>query len=180
MAPPISRGAFRRFHPNDEQETAKSTGAGNNPVIARPGNEAVYTEGMSEADVALVRQAVESFGRNDRDSAWGLWAADGTMNAPKEWPEAASSTGLDQIRRVFDGFDEAFGPNWPRDMTAKRFTDSGGGRVLVEYDWRPSGAASGASVDQQISGVYTVRDGRIIHADFFTSHEEGRKAAGLE
>ena len=135
---------------------------------------------MSEADVEHVRQTLERWTRNDREAAWAGWAEDATTNAPKEWPEAASSKGLDQVRAVFDGFDEAFGPEWPTHMTIERIADVGGGRVLVEFDWKPSGASSGISVDQPITGIYTVAGGRIVHADFFLSHEEARKATGLE
>ena len=102
------------------------------------------------------------------------------MNAPKEWPEAASSTGLDQVRAVFDGFDDAFGPDWPTHMHVAQLEDLGDGRVLAEFDLKVSGVSSGAAVDQEITGIYHVTKGKITHADFFTSHEEGRRAAGLE
>jgi ketosteroid isomerase-like protein len=135
---------------------------------------------VSKADVELVRHVVELWQQNEREQAWAGWAEDATMNAPKEWPEAASSKGLDEVRAVFNGFDDAFGPEWPTDLTVARVEDVGGGRVLVEYDWMASGASSGASVFQEIAGIYHVTDGRVTHADFFISHDEGRKAAGID
>jgi ketosteroid isomerase-like protein len=135
---------------------------------------------MSHADVEIVRQAVEAFSRNDREATWRLWAEDATMNSPAEWPEVTASDGLDEVRGVFDGFDEAFGPEWPLELKANRLVDAGDGRVLVEYVWTPSGASSGAAVSGEIAGIYHVADGKIAHGDFFMSHEQARKEAGTE
>jgi ketosteroid isomerase-like protein len=135
---------------------------------------------MSEADVELVRRAVEAFSRNDRDATWALWAEDATSDSPKEWPEAGVSNGLEEVRAVFDGFDEAFGPDWPLELEILGIRDVGDGRVLVEYDWHASGASSGAAVDQEIAALYAVADGKIKHGAFFISHEQGRQEAGIE
>jgi ketosteroid isomerase-like protein len=135
---------------------------------------------MSEADVAQVRRAQETWIRNERDAAMELWAKDATMNAPKEWPEVASSEGIEQIRAVFDGFDEALGPEWPTRMEIQRIEDLGGGQVLMEMGWNISGASSGVTLFQETAGIYSVTDGKISHADFFISREEARRAAGLE
>jgi ketosteroid isomerase-like protein len=134
---------------------------------------------MSEADIEFVRRAVEAFGRNDREATWAMWAQDATADSPKEWPETGVSNGIEEIRAVFDGFDEAFGPDWPLDLDLVRFVDAGDGRVLVEYIWHASGASSGAAVDQEIACVYTVADGKVRHGAFFTSHAGGRKEAGI-
>lgn len=134
---------------------------------------------MSEA-VERVRLAIELWQRNDRDANWSLYAEDATMNAPRDWPETGSYAGRDEIRAVFDGFDDAFGSDWPKDIGIKRIDDLGGGRVLVEYDWSPSGVSSGASVAGEIAGIFTVTGDKITHIDFFTSFEEARRAAGIE
>jgi ketosteroid isomerase-like protein len=135
---------------------------------------------MSEADVELVRRAQETWIRNERDAAMELWAKDATTNAPKEWPEVASSEGIEQIRAVFDGFDDALGSDWPTQIEIQRLEDLGEGRVLMEIGWNASGASSGVTLFQEIAGIYTVTDGKISHADFFLSHAEAREAAGLE
>jgi len=134
---------------------------------------------VSEEDVDVVRTAVETFGRNDRDESWALWAEDATAEPPPEWPEAGTNNGLQEIRAAFDGFDDAFGPDWPLDLKVVGIEDAGGGRVLVTQEWDTSGASSGVTVNGEIAGVYTVTDGLISHGAYFTSHDEGRKAAGL-
>ncbi|MGH2955481.1 MAG: nuclear transport factor 2 family protein [Solirubrobacterales bacterium] len=133
---------------------------------------------MSEADAEHVRRTQEAWIRNERDAAMTGWSEDATVSPPKEWPEVASRKGRDQIRTVFDDFDEALGPEWPTQLTIERAEDLGGGRVLLEYGWNPSGASSGVPLFQEIAGIYTVTDGKISHADFFISREEGRRAAG--
>jgi ketosteroid isomerase-like protein len=135
---------------------------------------------VSEADVELVRRAQERWIRNERDATMEFWARDATMNAPKEWPEVARSEGIERIRAVFDGFDDALSPEWPTQMEIQRLEDLCDGRVLMELGWNASGVSSGISVFQEIAGIYTVTDGKIYHADFFTSHKEARKGAGLE
>jgi ketosteroid isomerase-like protein len=135
---------------------------------------------VSDTHVELVRKAVEAFARNDRDEAWAMWADDATTIAPKEWPEARGGSDLGEIRETFDTFDEAFGPDWPKDLTVERVEDLGGGRVLVEQDWNPSGVSSGAAVSGEIASLFTVADGKITHAVFFMSHVEARKEAGLQ
>ena len=134
---------------------------------------------MSEADVERVRRAQETWIRNDRDATMEMWAADATTNAPKEWPEVASMEGIDRIRALFDGFDDVLGPDWPTQMEIQRVEDLGGGRVLMEMGWNATGASSGATFFQELAGIYTVTDDRISHADFFMSHAEARRAAGL-
>jgi ketosteroid isomerase-like protein len=133
---------------------------------------------VSEA-LEVVRQNMDMWLRNEREAALACWAEDASITSPENWPEAGSSTGVDEVRAVFDGFDDAFGPEWPTQMTIPRIEEAADGRVLVEFDWKPSGASSGISMDLQIAGVYTVNDGKITDANFFTSHEEGRRAAGL-
>lgn len=134
---------------------------------------------MSEADVEFVRQTMVHWLRNDRDRAMEDWVEDSTMTAPEEWPENAGAANRDEVRAVFDGFDEAFGADWPTHLTVESLTDAGDGRVLVEFGWKTSGLSSGVQLFQQMAGIYTVRDGKIAHAAFFLSLEQGRKAAGL-
>jgi ketosteroid isomerase-like protein len=135
---------------------------------------------VSDADVEFVRRSMEKWLRNDRDAAMADWAEDATMNAPKEWPEPAASTNRQEVRAVFDGFDDAFGPEWPTQLTVDAVRDVGAGRILVEFGWKTSGVSSGVELFQEIAGIYTVTNGKISHGDFFTSHEQGRRAAGLE
>jgi ketosteroid isomerase-like protein len=133
---------------------------------------------MSDAE-DLVRQAVELFMAGRTDEAWATWADDAIGFPPKDWPEASKMEGRDEIRERFESFGDAFGPEWARRLSIEQVTDAGEGRVLVEFDWEPRGIESGLTIEQPLAGLYTVRDGRIVRGDFFTTHEEARRAAGL-
>ena len=135
---------------------------------------------MSDADVEFVREAVELFNGNHRDAAFARWSHDCVVVSPPEWPEAGTTEGREEVKALFDGFDEAFGPEWPASMTIEQIVDAGGGRVLVEYGWNPSGVSSGVPVDQPLSAVYTVEGGEIVRGDFFLGHQGGREAAGMQ
>ena len=135
---------------------------------------------MSDADVEFVREALELFIGNDRDATFARWSDDCVAVSPAEWPEAGTTEGRDEVRALFDGFDEAFGPDWPTHMKIERIVDLGGGRVFAELLWRPSGASSGAPVDQPLSHIYTVKNGEVVRGEFFLGYERGREAAGLD
>jgi ketosteroid isomerase-like protein len=90
IASSFIRGAFRRFHPNDEQETAKSTAAGNNPVIGHLDHIRSYYEALNTGDADLVAShftddAVHYYtrlgphrGREIAENAkWGVETVDG-------------------------------------------------------------------------------------------------------
>jgi ketosteroid isomerase-like protein len=135
---------------------------------------------VSDADVEFVRETLEVFIRNDRDAAFTRWSQDCVAMSPPEWPEAGETEGREEAKALFEGFDEAFGPDWPTRMTIERIVETGDGRVLVELGFRPSGVSSGAPVDQPMSAVYTVKGGEIVRADFFLGHQGGREAAGMQ
>jgi ketosteroid isomerase-like protein len=134
---------------------------------------------VSDADVEFVREALDLFISNDRDAAFARWSQDCVAVPPPEWPELGIAEGREEVRAVFQGFDEAFGPDWPTRMKIERIVDVGEGRVFAELAWRPSGATSGAPVDQPLSHIYTVKNGAIVRGDFFLGYEPGREAAGL-
>jgi ketosteroid isomerase-like protein len=135
---------------------------------------------VSEADVTCVREAAEMFLRNDRDAALARWAEDCVSIAPEEWPEARTTESREQAKALFESFDEAFGPDWPTQMRIEQVEDAGGGRVLATFHWTASGVSSGAAVEGELSGIYTVKDDEIVHVEWFLGHEKGRKAAGLD
>ena len=74
----------------------------------------------------------------------------------------------------------AFGVGWQGSMAIDRLVELDGGRILVELSFHPTGTASGVSLDQAVASIYTVRGDRVVHAEFFMSHEAARAAAGLE
>ena len=56
------------------------------------------------------------------------------------------------------------------------FIDAGD-RVVVRFIWR--GAGHGPESNMELTGVYTVRKGRIVYLEFFWDHAEALEAVGL-
>ncbi len=56
------------------------------------------------------------------------------------------------------------------------FIDAGD-RVIVRFIW--SGAGHGPESNLEVTGVYTVRKGRIVYQEFFWDHAEILKTLGL-
>jgi len=50
-------------------------------------------------------------------------------------------------------------------------------RVVVRVDWR--GAGHGPESNLELTGVYTVRNGKIRTIEFFWDHAEALEAVGL-
>ena len=53
-----------------------------------------------------------------------------------------------------------------------------GDRVVVRFVWR--GRSRGPDLNIEMSCVHTVRGGKLTAFDYFWSHDEALKAAGLE
>ena len=53
------------------------------------------------------------------------------------------------------------------------------GRVLVRADWSGTGDTSGVEMSTSLSGIYTVRDGKIAIIAWHFDHDVALKAVGL-
>ena len=73
----------------------------------------------------------------------------------------------------FRGLREA----WDTDaFEAVSFTDAGDS-VVVRLVWR--GAIQGAEPNMELTGIYTLRKGRVVFAELFRDHAEALEAVGL-
>lgn len=140
----------------------------------------MYNGGVSEKDVALARKAMDLWIAGERDAAWDLWSEDCVGYPPADWPEPGPFHGRGALRDIFNTWNVAFGEDWTSHMTVEEMTDLGEGRVLLEMGFAASGVESGLPVDQELAQIFTVSDGQLVRADYFMSHEDARKAAGLE
>jgi ketosteroid isomerase-like protein len=134
---------------------------------------------MGEEEVALARRSIELWIGGERDAAWALWSEDCVGYPPRDWPEPGPFRGREELREVFNSWNIAFGEDWTTHMAIKEIRDLGEGRVLLEFEFATSGVESGLPVDQELASIFTVRDGKIVRADYFMDHEEARLAAGV-
>ena len=130
--------------------------------------------------MAVARRANELFIAGDLDGAWGLWSEDCVGIRPRDWPERGPWQGPEELRGAFESWDVAFGPDWTHHLTVREMTDLGDGRILNEYEFKASGIESGIPIDQELAAITTVRDGRLVRGEYFMTHGEARRAAGLE
>ncbi len=63
--------------------------------------------------------------------------------------------------------------------TVAEMLDLDDGRLLVRYDWRAVGSASGIEMTTSLSTIWSFRDGMIATTDYFFDHDKALKAAGL-
>jgi ketosteroid isomerase-like protein len=127
---------------------------------------------MSRENVEIVRQASEAFNAHDMER-WMSFADPKCefvdhMAAPAE----ESGAGIDEIRRLVEGWFETF-PDFRAETS--EFIDAGD-RVVCITHWQGTGKGSGLPYSQHAAEIFTVRDDKIVHAELGF----GDKAAALE
>ena len=112
---------------------------------------------MNRADVDIVRDAAEAFGRSDWARLEELCHPDVEFHEDPSMPEPGVYRGGDRIARQFDEFNESFAErNWEIEDVVE-----GEGGVAVLWRQRLRAHGSDAIVEQRSAGVWTVRDGKI-------------------
>jgi ketosteroid isomerase-like protein len=130
---------------------------------------------MSEENVELVRRGAEALTRRDRTSWLAVNDADLEVVPLPDWPESGvrgAEAAWNYYLEIFDAFE-----SFPIDDA--EVLDAGGEKVLLHYRVELSGAASGAGVEFDNWGVFTIRQGRILRAEWFADRAAALEAAGL-
>jgi ketosteroid isomerase-like protein len=96
------------------------------------------------------------------------------VRAPEGWPEPGPFVGPEAVMRQWNQMRET----WNADVLepVSDFIGSAD-RIIVRFIWRATGR--GPDADLQLTGVWTMRDGKIVHTEFFWDHAEALKAVGL-
>ena len=96
------------------------------------------------------------------------------MRAPEGWPEAGPFVGREAVMRQLEQQRET----WDADAF-ELITDVIGAadRVVVRFIWR--GAGHGPEANLEMTGVYTVRKGKVFAVEHFWNHTEALEAVGL-
>lgn len=130
---------------------------------------------MSLANVGVVRAAFEAWNEGDIDALREMYDPGAIVRAPEGWPEPGPFVGRDAVMRQFEQMRET----WDADALepTSDFIDAAD-RVVLRFIWR--GAGRGPELNMEMTGVYTVREGRITVTEFIWDHSEALKAVGLE
>jgi ketosteroid isomerase-like protein len=129
---------------------------------------------MSEVNVAVVREIFSAWARGDFSSVdW----ADPEIEFTIPGPDRRIYHGIESMGRAWSewlgAFDE-FG------VVAEAFRDVGD-KVVVEQVFRGKGKASGIPIDETTgAAVLTLRDGKVVRFEGYTTVEEARASAGIE
>jgi len=134
---------------------------------------------MSQENVQIVRRVYDAVSR--RDTATVLAAYDPEI----EWdstrlPEAhlmghAFLRGHEELRTLFRDWYEA----WESAEDKCEELIDAGEHVVSVVTRRGRGRASGTETATRRAGVWTIRDGKIVRAVWFTSREDALEAVGL-
>ena len=129
---------------------------------------------MSQENVEIVRANFEAWNAREMDD-WGeLFHPRAIMRNPEGWPEPGPQVGREAVIRFIEQLRET----WDADVleVISDYTDVGD-RVAVRFIWH--GAGRGPEADLEMTGVYTVRDGKIFGLEFFWNHADALEAVGL-
>ncbi len=129
---------------------------------------------MSQENVEVVRAVFEAWNAGDMDAYRELYDPDAIMRMAENWPEPGPYFGREAIMREFEQLRQA----WDADAAEpiSDFIDVGD-RVAVRHIWR--GAGHGPEAAVELTGVWTVRKGRILAAEYFRDYAEALEALGL-
>jgi ketosteroid isomerase-like protein len=130
---------------------------------------------MSEENVEVMRQVVDSFNRGGVEAALPYFDPAINWVGPPEWLEDHLYEGHDGLRNLAAHWNENFDEYR---LDPERFIDMSDGVVaLLLARGRIKGSA--LPIDQTVTWVCRFRSGKVAHVQVYFSWEEGVEAAGL-
>jgi len=131
---------------------------------------------MSQENVEIVRAAFEAWNAWDLDALRELLVPNVVVRLPEDWPEPGPWVGRETViremseqRRVYEGEGSTVEP-------VSDFLDIAD-RVVVRFINR--GTLGGVDFTQELTGVYTLRNGKALGWEHFYDHAEALEAVGL-
>src|SRR6478672_7569037 len=116
---------------------------------------------MSRENVEIVRATFGTWNADDMDGFRELFDADIAMRSAEGWPEPGPWFGREAVMRQFEQQRATFDAD-ALELISDFLTV--GDRVAVRLIWR--GAGYGPEANLELTGLYTVRNGRILSLDF--------------
>ena len=133
---------------------------------------------MTEADVAVVREMIDAFNREDYEASTALLHDEIELHQAAEIPDADTYIGkenfLHGMARWLSGFERGSSRFLPEEVI-----DCAPG-VYVRVGVRGSGRGSGVPLEREAFHIYEVRDGKVLRIRVFFNEADARRAAGLE
>ena len=130
---------------------------------------------MSRENVELVRRAYEAFNSGHLEPFLGLLDERFVYKTRGELPGGGTFEGADAFKDRIDALREVFGEVL---FDPQEVIDAGGCIVAVLHQIA-RGRASGVTLDQEITHVWTIRDGRATELCVYSRREQALEAVGL-
>ena len=129
---------------------------------------------MSQENVEIVRRAIEEFNRDGPEAATTFLDPEIEWHDLPEQPDASVHHGHEGFLASgeFSGSFEDF-----RVLVDEIFDH--GDQVITHVRFVGRGGGSGATFEQRLAGVFTLRNGSIVRVEFFGTQAEALKAVGL-
>jgi ketosteroid isomerase-like protein len=129
---------------------------------------------MSQANVEVMKTAFQAWNEGDTDALHDTLHPDVILRLAEGWPEPGPFVGRKAVMRQWNGMREI----WDMDALEpiSDFIDAAD-RVVVRFLWR--GAGRGPDSNMEVTGVYTMRKGRVFGIEVFWDHGDALEAAGL-
>jgi ketosteroid isomerase-like protein len=132
---------------------------------------------MSQENVAIVLRLSEANDRRDWNAVFDAYAPDIEWeDSSGLWGDWGVAKGHEGLRQAWRRWFEIFGDvKWQLDGDPL----DAGDEVVVTYRVHVRGRGSGAEVDQRLTLVWLVRDGKIARVRAYRERAEALEAAGL-
>jgi ketosteroid isomerase-like protein len=132
---------------------------------------------MSQANVEVIRNIYEAWNRGDLDSAFEVFDQDIEWVLPEGGLNSGVYRGHDEVRRLLDGYLEAFEFLRPE---PERFFDAGD-RIVVFIRTSVRSKGSGAEAAVRPAHLWTIREGKVVRMEVFPAakRDQALEAVGL-
>jgi ketosteroid isomerase-like protein len=129
---------------------------------------------MSQEDVEHMRRGVEHF-RRTGEARWTDLHPDCELH-DHDLPDAATYRGHDGWREWAAHYSEA----WETvALEPQEYIDAGDGRVVLITRVVARGKGSGVEVERLEGITWTIRDGKTVRIDYYSTPEKALEAAGV-
>jgi uncharacterized protein (TIGR02246 family) len=132
---------------------------------------------VTAGNVEVVERVFSSWNDGDPDRFMAPYAEDAVLETPPNFPEGGVVTGFDSIKDFFVTLREGWESGSSVEVKEIRALDDD--RVLSDFTWSGTGEASGVEAHLDTLVVFTLRDGKVVRAQFFFDRAEGLRVAGL-
>jgi ketosteroid isomerase-like protein len=130
---------------------------------------------MSMENIDVVRRAFAAWNAGNMEGVRDAYDEDAVMRYYGDFPEPGPFFGREAIMRQFERLRDALDNRDSLSLLGEPFDV--GDRVVAQFAWR--GEGYGPAMDAELTIVYTVRQSRILEAQFFRDHQEALEAIGL-